>query len=189
MALRSRRGRRFHATRWATKFVLLSADAARPSINAAQLDQLRRWWLQRMVSSSRPLQEKLTLFWHGHFATQNSTVNDSYTMFKQNELFREHAAGNFGALLNGLIHDPAMIRYLDNNSNVKEHPNENLAREILELFSMGAYQGYDEKDVREAARALTGYTIDRQHGQFRYDATKHDTGEKTIFGKDRELDW
>jgi hypothetical protein len=161
----------------------IKGDAARQTINAPQLEQLRRWWLARMISSRRPLQEKLTLFWHGHFASQNSVVNDSYTMFKQNELFREHAAGNFGALLNGLIHDPAMIRYLDNNSNVKEHPNENLAREILELFSMGAYQGYDEQDVREAARALTGYTIDRRHGQFRYDATKHDTGKKTIFGK------
>ncbi len=155
----------------------------RDSINGRQLREVRRWWLKRMVQTPRPLQEKLTLFWHGHFATQNSKVDNSYTMYKQNRMFREHAAGNFGALLQGIVHDPAMIRYLDNHTNVKGHPNENLGREIMQLFSMGPYQGYGEKDVREASRALTGYSFDHETGQFRYHGDKHDHGKKTIFGK------
>jgi hypothetical protein len=145
--------------------------------------QIRRWWLARMVESPRPLQEKLTLFWHGLFASQNSVVQNSYAMFRQNELFREHAAGSYAALLYGIVHDPAMIRYLDNNRNVKGNPNENLAREIMELFSMGVDQGYTEKDIIEAARALTGYTFDNATGTFRFDYSQHDTTDKTIFGK------
>lgn len=155
---------------------------ASSSQGGMDLGGLRRWWLRRMVESPRPLQEKLVLFWHGHFATQQSVVGNTYTMYQQNQLLREHAAGNFGAMLYGIIHDPAMIRYLDNNSNSKAHPNENLAREIMELFSMGAYQGYTETDVREAARALTGYTLDGSAGQFRFQGAEHDGGAKTIFG-------
>ena len=153
------------------------------SVTGDQFGRLRQWWLKRLVESPRPLQEKLTLFWHGHFATQQSVVNNSYTMYHQNQLFREHAAGNFGGLLYGIVHDPVMIRYLDNNQNVKGHPNENLAREIMELFAMGEDQGYTEADIREAARALTGYTYDNNTGQFRVAHDKHDAGEKTIFGK------
>jgi uncharacterized protein (DUF1800 family) len=152
-------------------------------MESAQFGQLRQWWLKRMVESPRPLQEKLTLFWHGHFATQYSVVQNSYTTYRQNQLFREHAAGNFGGLLSGLVHDPAMIRYLDNNTNVKGHANENLAREIMELFAMGVDQGYTEKDIREGARALTGYNLDHHTGQFRFVASQHDDGPKTIFGK------
>ncbi len=148
-----------------------------------QAGGLRLWWLKRLVESPRPLQEKLALFWHGHFATQYSVVQNSYTTYHQNQLFREHAAGNFGGLLFGLVHDPVMIRYLDNNTNVKGHANENLAREILELFAMGVDQGYTEKDIREAARALTGYTLDHLTGQFRYLAKNHDEKPKTVFGK------
>ena len=153
------------------------------SVEANQLVQVRRWWLQRMVESSRPLQEKLTLFWHGHFASQDSVVKNSYAMLRQNQFFREQAAGNFGALLYGIVHDPAMIRYLDNNKNTKGNPNENLAREIMELFSMGVDQGYTEKDVVEAARALTGYNFDHATGTYRFLYDRHDTTEKTIFGK------
>ncbi|HJN08551.1 MAG TPA: DUF1800 family protein [Pirellulaceae bacterium] len=153
------------------------------SVEANQLVQIRRWWLQRLVESPRPLQEKLTLFWHGHFASQNSVVQNSYTMFRQNQFFREHAAGNFGAMLYGVVHDPAMIRYLDNNKNIKGNPNENLAREIMELFSMGVDQGYTEKDIVEAARSLTGYNFDHATGTYRFLYDRHDTTEKTIFGK------
>jgi len=135
------------------------------------------------VESPRPLQEKLALFWHGHFANQQSVVANSYTMYQQNQLFREHAAGNFRGLLYGIVHDPAMIRYLDNNKNVKGHANENLAREIMELFSMGEDQGYTEADIREAGRALTGYNFDDKTGGFRLKVSEHDPGEKTIFGK------
>jgi uncharacterized protein (DUF1800 family) len=103
-------------------------------------------------------------------------------MYGQNQLFREHAAGNFGKLLHAIVHDTAMLRYLDNDRNVKGKPNENLAREIMELFSLGE-GNYTENDIKEAARALTGYTSDRFSGKFRFNQFAHDTGDKTIFGK------
>lgn len=153
------------------------------SVEANQLTLIRRWWLQRLVESPRPLQEKLTLFWHGHFASQNSVVANSYNMLQQNEFFRKQAAGNFGALLYGIVHDPVMIRYLDNNKNAKGKPNENLAREIMELFSMGVDKGYTQQDIVEAARALTGYNYDNATGTYRFLYDQHDNTEKTIFGK------
>lgn len=147
-----------------------------------QQNALRDWWLQRMVQSPRPLQEKLVLFWHGHFATEYQTVRDSYALAQQNDLLRQHAAGNFGALLHGIAQDPAMLRYLDNNSNIKGRPNENFAREIMELFSMGE-GNYTEEDIMEGARALTGYTYDNNSRQFRFIVSRHDTENKTIFGR------
>jgi len=159
---------------------------SRAMLEEEQIRRLRAWWFERMIRSQRPLQEKLTLFWHGHFATEYRTVRSSYAMYRQNELFREHAAGNFGSLLHGIAHDPAMLRYLDNNSNVQGHPNENLAREIMELFSMGEGQGYSEQDIMEAARTLTGYTFDPETLQFRFIAARHDAGIKTIFGESGE---
>lgn len=165
------------------RFMSGQVAGSRLSVENSQLGRLREWWLQRAVESPRPLQEKLTIFWHGHFASQNSVVGNSYLMYRQNQLFREHAAGNFASLLYGIVHDPAMIRFLDNNRNVKGDPNENLAREILELFAMGRDQGYNEKDIIQAARALTGYTYDHQTAGFRFEYVKHDTGEKALFGK------
>jgi uncharacterized protein (DUF1800 family) len=150
--------------------------------------EVRDWWLRRMVESPRPLEEKMVLFWHGHFATEYRTVRSAEAMLRQNRLFREHAAGNFGTLLHGIVHDPAMLRYLDNNRNVKGRPNENLAREIMELFAMGADQGYTEKDIKEAARALTSYILDPQTQKFRFAAFQHDAGEKTVFGKAGKYD-
>lgn len=165
------------------RFMSNQVAGARRAVDNGQLPRLRQWWLKRAVESPRPLQEKLALFWHGHFASQNTVVDNPYVMFRQNQLFREHAAGNFGALLYGIVHDPAMLRYLDNDKNVKGSPNENLAREIMELFAMGLDQGYTEKDIIEAARALTGYTYDNRTGGFRFAYDKHDTGLKTIFGQ------
>lgn len=153
------------------------------SFRQNQHHRLRRAWLQRMTETERPLQEKLALFWHGHFACSFLTAEDSYAMWQQNELFRHRASGNFGALLHGIAQDPAMIRYLDNHVNFKGSGNENLGREILELFSMGEGKGYTEKDLAEAARALTGCNFDYNNGQFKFIASKHDTGEKTIFGR------
>lgn len=164
-------------------FIRGRVNGEREGVERGQVGALRQWWLKRMVESPRPLQEKLTLFWHGHFATQDSVVRNSYAAYRQNMLFREHAAGNFRALLYGIVHDPAMLRYLDNNRNVKGQPNENLAREILELFSMGVDQGYTEKDIIEAARALTGYTYDDATGTYSYIQSQHDPGDKTIFGQ------
>lgn len=154
---------------------------------AQQIQNMRLWWMRRMIETPRPLEEKLTLFWHNHFATQYSTVADSYHMYLQNQLFRDNAAGNFANLLHGITHDAAMLNYLNNDTNVKGRPNENLAREIMELFSMGRDQGYSEIDIRQGARALTGYTYDPWTGQFRFIKTRHEPEEKTIFG--RKGDW
>jgi hypothetical protein len=146
-------------------------------------NRLRRWWMQRMVESPRPLQEKLTLFWHGHFATEWQKVNWPHLLYQQNQLFRDHAAGNLGGLLYGIVHDPAMIVYLDNQINYKSRPNQNLARELMELFAMGVNRGYTEYDIREGARALTGYTCDNYTGQFRFNYAQHDTEPKILFGQ------
>ena len=146
-----------------------------------QLQSLREWWLARMIESARPLEEKLTLFWHGHFATGARTIEDSWLMFQQNQLFRTHAAGNFATLVLNVIRDPAMIRYLDNDDSRRGRPNENLARELLELFVLGEGSGYTEQDIKEGARALTGYTLEGEDFVFR--ENNHDGGPKSILGR------
>jgi len=152
-----------------------------------QIAEMEEWWLKRLVESPRPLEEKLTLFWHGHFATGYRTIENSYHMFMQNVFFRTHALGNFKEdLVRGIIHDPAMIRYLNNNQNRKQAPNENLARELMELFTLGEGEGYTEDDIKEGARTLTGYNI--EDDSFAYRAGQHDTGMKTIFGKRGNFD-
>ncbi len=158
--------------------------------NAEQSDReqvraMQRWWLKRMIETGRPLEEKLTLFWHGHFATSYRTVEDSYLLYKQNLMFRKHAAGNFGDLLFGIIRDPAMINYLDNNDSRRNKPNENLAREIMELFSLGV-GNYTEQDIKEGARALTGYTY--KDNDFDFDRPNHDPGNKAILDRVGSLD-
>lgn len=150
-----------------------------------QIKKMQRWWLERMIETPRPLEEKMTLFWHGHFATSYRTIEDSYHSYQQNRLFREHALGNFGEMLYAIIRDPAMIAYLDNNDSRKGRPNENLARELMELFSLGV-GNYSEKDIKEGARALTGYTFEDDDFEFR--ANNHDAGTKTILGKTGTLD-
>lgn len=144
-----------------------------------QVRDMQRWWLRRMIETPRPLEEKMTLFYHGHFATSFRTIENSYHMFQQNMLFRKYAVGNFGELLFQIIRDPAMIAYLNNNQSRKTRPNENLAREIMELFSLGI-GAYTERDIKEGARALTGYTFDDD--TFTYRRNDHDTGGKTILG-------
>jgi uncharacterized protein (DUF1800 family) len=143
---------------------------------------LRQWWLERMASGKRPLQEKLTLFWHGHFATSVQKVKDAYLMWRQNDIFRRNAAGNWLTLLEAVSKDPAMMIWLDQAQSRKEHPNENFAREVMELFVLGE-GNYTERDVAEAARALTGWSMDRQTQQFAYRAGAHDTAAKTILGQ------
>ncbi|MDX2115416.1 MAG: DUF1800 domain-containing protein [Planctomycetota bacterium] len=157
----------------------------RERADRAQIKRMQRWWLERMIETPRPLEEKLTLFWHGHFATSYRTIENSYHMFLQNQLLRRHAAGNFGDLLFGIIRDPAMLAYLDNNDSRAERPNENLARELMELFSLG--QGhYAERDIKEGARALTGYTFEGNAFVFRRDW--HDGGMKNLLGAAGPLD-
>ncbi len=150
-----------------------------------QIRQMQRWWLERMIETPRPLEEKMTLFWHGHFATSYRTIENSYHMYLQNQLFREHALGNFGDLLFAIIRDPAMLKYLDNDRNRRGAPNENLAREIMELFALGE-GNYDERDIKEGARALTGYTF--EFNDFLFDEARHDPAPKRIFGTSGNFD-
>ncbi len=143
-------------------------------------DQLRGWWLYCMLQGGHPLREKMTLFWHNHFATSLVKVQNPALMFRQNCLLREHALGRFGAMLQAVSRDGAMLVWLDSNSNVKGKPNENYARELMELFSLGV-GNYTEKDVREAARAFTGWRSDG--AGFAFDASLHDNGPKTVLGQ------
>ena len=143
---------------------------------------LKHWWLQAMTDSPYPLREKLTLFWHGHFATSTEKVRDAYLMWRQNDLFRKHAAGNWPEFITAVAQDPAMLVWLDQAQSRKEHPNENFARELLELFTLGEGH-YTEKDVTEAARALTGWSFDRVNQEFVRRPGLHDPREKTFLGK------
>jgi uncharacterized protein (DUF1800 family) len=155
-------------------------------------DQL--WWLDRMVRTSRPLVERMTLVWHDWFATSRDGVGPARLMLRQNNLFRTHALGSFHTLLEEVTKDPAMLLWLSGTDNTKDAPNENYGRELMELFTIGADRGgYTEHDVREQARALTGWrnSWDDNLGpvKFRYDPKRHDTGVKRIFGKRGHFDW
>jgi uncharacterized protein (DUF1800 family) len=143
-------------------------------------NQAREWWLYRMLYGKHPLREKLTLFWHNHFATSNAKVNNAGYMLGQYDLMRRHALGNFRALLQDMSKDPAMLVWLDTNLSKKAMPNENYARELMELFSLGI-GNYTEADIREAARAFTGWSIEEGKGAFK--SANHDDTPKTVFGK------
>ena len=151
--------------------------------------EIRRWWFTRMVATKRQLQEKMTLFWHNHFATSSSKVQDVF-MYNQNNVLRQYAFDRFDTLLLRVSQDPAMLIWLDNITNVLGRPNENFAREIQELFTMGindvvtGQQNYTEEDVKEVARAFTGWNYRRQPPfPFQINASQHDNGTKTIFGQ------
>ncbi len=148
--------------------------------------ELKYWWMQRMAKGPRPLQEKMTLFWHGHFATSEQKVRDAYLMWRQNDLFRQHATGNWLQLLTAVAKDPAMLIWLDQGQSRREHPNENFAREVMELFTLGEGH-YTEKDVTEAARALTGWGYDNQIQEFAQRPRIHDDGVKTFLGRTGNL--
>jgi uncharacterized protein (DUF1800 family) len=146
---------------------------------------LAAWWLDRMATTATPLQEKLTLFWHGHFATANYKVTDMRMMYAQNDLFRSMATGNFRDLVHAMSLQPAMLNWLDNNVNTKRSPNENFARELMELFTLGVDQ-YSQDDVVASARAWTGYnTLDADRTVYNFYPTRHDTGMKTFMGASR----
>ncbi|MGH6899718.1 MAG: DUF1800 domain-containing protein [Geminicoccaceae bacterium] len=143
------------------------------------------WWADRMLKTERPLEEKMTLFWHGHFATSEDKVRDFRKMLRQNRTFRRHATGDFRELVVAIAQDPAMLYYLDAGVNVKGAPNENFAREIMELFTMGV-GNYGEADIREAARAFTGWNADDL--TFVVHAEQHDDGAKTVLGQTGDFD-
>ena len=146
------------------------------------------WWLDRMVRSDQQLVERMTFIWHDWFANSNDQVNSQQLMLDQNNLFRSMALGSFHDLFLSVTTNPAMLLFLNGTSNRKGDPNENYAREMMELFSLGADRGaYTEDDVREMARALTGWRNDWSaelgNHNFRFDPTYHDTGQKTVFGQ------
>jgi uncharacterized protein (DUF1800 family) len=149
--------------------------------------ELRGWWLQRMARGTRPFQEKMVLFWHGHFATSSEKVRNPYFMWRQNELFRRLATSNWELLLNEAGKDPAMLVWLDQAQSRKEHPNENFAREVMELFALGEGH-YTEHDVTEGARSLTGWSLDQDTQKFIYRPRIHDDGQKTFLGRTGDLD-
>jgi len=150
------------------------------------------WWLDRMIRTSRPLVERMALIWHDWFATSNDGVNSQRLMLNQNGLFRKKGLGSFHDLLLDVTVDPAMLLWLNGGDNSKDSPNENYGREMMELFTLGHGSGYTEDDVREQARALTGWRYDwTQNGptNFRYDVSYHDKGLKTIFGQSGHFTW
>ncbi|MDQ3199738.1 MAG: DUF1800 domain-containing protein [Verrucomicrobiota bacterium] len=147
-----------------------------------ELLEVGLWWLERMRKGRAPLVEKMTLFWHGHFATSGQKIRNSYWMWRQNETFRRHALGNFSTLLHEISRDPAMMIYLDLAQSKKSRPNENWAREVMELFTLGIGH-YTEMDIRESARAFTGYRLNLRNQKFRYEPALHDAGRKTFLGQ------
>lgn len=159
-----------------------AAQQADQRANREEGRRLSQWWIDRMVLSTTPLRERLTLFWHDHFATSVQKVKQPELMYRQNEIFRAQGAGSFEALAQAVAKDPAMLIWLDANENRKGRPNENFARELFELFLLG-HGNYTEADVQEGARAFTGWQYRRQTGAFTLAANQHDAGAKTVFGQ------
>jgi uncharacterized protein (DUF1800 family) len=149
--------------------------------------ELRSWWLQEMLATPSQLTERMTLFWHNHFVSSQQKVRYSQLMYRQNLLLRRHATGNFGTLLHEVSKDPAMVIYLDSATNRKGKPNENFAREVMELFTLGE-GAYTEQDIREAARAFTGWSIDPATGAYKFRPFFHDRGTKTVLGRSGNFD-
>ncbi len=168
-------------------------DEARKDFQREQRRQgieARAWWLERMLVAPTPaaqLHERMTLFWHNHFVSSVEKVKSMRLMLDQNQLLRRHALGNFGELLHAVSKDPAMIVYLDSATNRRGSPNENFAREVMELFTLGEGQ-YGEQDIKEAARAFTGWSIEPETGAFRWRPYAHDDGAKTVLGQRGNFD-
>ncbi len=146
------------------------------------LNELQLWWLNRMMHTPNPLQEKMVLFWHGHFVSAYQKVTDTSLLFRQNQLFRRMGMGNFRDLTQAVSKDPAMILYLDNQTNRKGHANENYGRELMELFTLGIGH-YTEEDVRQGARAFTGWSLNRATKEYMFIPSQHDFGTKTFLGE------
>ena len=157
-----------------------SAELGKSVLATSDMKQLASWWLHRMLNTPTPLIEKMTLFWHGHFATGAEKVLDVELMHTQNRLLRENALGNFRDLAQGIAKDPAMLIYLDSVTNRKAHANENFARELMELFCLGE-GNYTETDVQQLAKCFTGWEIRRK--LFRFNPGQHDDSRKTILGQ------
>lgn len=168
---------------------------------AARREQLRQgqemknWWLMEMLATPTPLAERMTLFWHNHFATSQQKVVRAQAMWQQQQVLRANALGNFRTLLHAVAKDPATLVYLDAANSRKEAPNENFAREVMELFTLGEANqasaglgGYTERDIKEVARAFTGWSIEREDFSYRIRPMFHDSGSKTVLGKTGNFD-
>ncbi len=175
-------------------------DLEQGVLQVVRMPAVVNWWTLRMLMTRRPMQEKMTLFWHDHFATSASKVKFPMLMYAQNQILRKNATGNFRTLLSATSKDPAMLLWLDNQENSAGHANENFAREVMELFTLGIGH-YTEKDVQEGARAFTGWTFQRGAGKgkigkvkkqagatFSFTSRKHDSGNKTFLGNSGPLD-
>jgi uncharacterized protein (DUF1800 family) len=149
--------------------------------------ELRAWWVEEMLRTPSPLTERMALFWHNHFVSSQQKVRIARLMYAQNATLRANALGNFGTLLHAASKDPAMLIYLDSAQNRRGQPNENFAREVMELFTLGEGH-YSEQDIKEAARAFTGWSLDRETGQYVFRPGLHDYGIKTVLGKSGNLD-
>jgi uncharacterized protein (DUF1800 family) len=152
-----------------------------------QARQLCTWWVEEMLVTDQPLVERMTLFWHNHFTSSLDKVHYAPMLHRQNALFRREAFGNFARLLKAVARDPAMLIYLDGAESVARQPNENFARELLELFTLGEGH-YGEADVKSAARAFTGWSIDGKTGPFVNRLEQHDGGQKTFLGRTGHFD-
>jgi uncharacterized protein (DUF1800 family) len=151
-------------------------------LRGQRYEALRAWWLREMLGTPSPLTERMTLFWHNHFTSGQDKVQYPQQMAQQNMLLRRDALGNFGELLHDVAKDPAMLQYLDGAGNRKGKPNENFAREVMELFTLGEGR-YTQRDVSEAARAYTGWSLDPDTQAYVWRANLHDDGEKTVLGQ------
>jgi uncharacterized protein (DUF1800 family) len=146
-----------------------------------QLANIPAWWLSRMVAANHQFTEKLVFFWHGHWATSMEKVNSAKLMLMQQDLFRRYGPGDFSVFVKAMLRDPALILWLDGQKNTRKAPNENLGRELMELFTLGV-GSYTEDDVKAAARGLTGWTVDQNMGKATFDPKRHEPGESRIFG-------
>jgi uncharacterized protein (DUF1800 family) len=167
-----------------------ASEAERKAFVQAQIREglaLRAWWIEEMTVTHSPLTERMTLFWHNHFVSGQPKVRITRLMYRQNVTLRANALGNFGVLLHSIAKDPAMLVYLDSAQNRKGAPNENFAREVMELFTLGEGH-YAEQDIKEAARAFTGWSLDRETGRYVFRPLLHDYGVKTVLGKSGRLD-
>jgi uncharacterized protein (DUF1800 family) len=155
--------------------------------DAQRINELRAWWVKQMLATKAPLAERMTVFWHNHFATQADKVSSAWLMAQQHQTLRKDALGSFDHMLQAVAKGPAMLIYLDGANNRKQAPNENFAREVMELFTLGEGH-YGESDIKQAARAFTGWTVLPETGAFSFRPEAHDLGEKTVLGQTGNFD-
>lgn len=169
---------------WGSWESMLSNGAigqARDRLNQEKM-LLKQWWMQHLLTTASPLVERMVMFWHNHFTTSINKVNQPQLILQQHQLIREHALGNFSTLLRAIARDPAMLIYLDAGMNYKEQPNENFARELLELFTLGTGH-YQESDIKAAAKAFTGWAVDRYKNTFVLESEHHDDSGASFLGQ------